>query len=289
MGADTVDADAEMLAMVVDGLKKVGLKEFQVTVGHVDFLRSLMKETGLDEETTREVLTLINNRNYYGVEEILDNAGVEEEIKKVFRTLPELVGGCEVLDLALALGAKEKAREAILRLKEIYRVLEYYGVQDSISFDLSMNGSYMYYTGIIFRAYTYGTGDAVVRGGRYDHLLEKFGKVTPSIGFAIIIDELTSALSRQKITVETQRANLIVYTEKTLKWAVSLAKDFREKKMNVELLKREPAEAKEEYLAYGKRIHASVMFYLKEDASIEVINLDTDEEKLVKSKKKNEN
>ena len=62
-----------------------------------------------------------------------------------------------------------------------------------------MSGSYGYYSGIIFRAYTYGTGDAVVRGGRYDHLLGKFGKNTPSIGFAIIVDELMSALNRQKI------------------------------------------------------------------------------------------
>lgn len=55
-------------------------------------------------------------------------------------------------------------------------------------------------------------------GGRYDHLLEKFGKQTPSIGFAIIIDELQNALSRQKITVETGHNNLIVYTDATEKW-----------------------------------------------------------------------
>ena len=66
-----------------------------------------------------------------------------------------------------------------------------------------MIGNYGYYTGIIFRAYTFGTGDAVVRGGRYDHLLEKFGKDTPSIGFAILLDELMGALGRQKIPVET--------------------------------------------------------------------------------------
>ena len=103
----------------------------------------------------------------------------------------------------------------VKRLQQIYRLLKMYGAEDHISFDLSMSGNYGYYSGIIFRAYTYGTGDAVVRGGRYDHLLEKFGKNTPSIGFAVIIDELMSALSRQKIRTEAAHRNLIVYTEAT--------------------------------------------------------------------------
>ena len=98
------------------------------------------------------------------------------------------------------------------RLQDIFRLLELYGAEDHITFDLSMSGNYGYYTGVIFRAYTYGTGDAIVRGGRYDHLLEKFGKSTPSIGFAIIVDELMSALSRQKIPTDTVHRNLIVYT-----------------------------------------------------------------------------
>ena len=59
------------------------------------------------------------------------------------------------------------------------RLLKMYGVEKYITFDLSLQGSYGYYTGIVFRAYTYGTGDAVVRGGRYDHLVEKFGKQHP--------------------------------------------------------------------------------------------------------------
>lgn len=115
------------------------------------------------------------------------------------------------------------AKLAVSYLQQLYKLLTLYGVEDHITFDLSMSGSYGYYTGVVFRAYTYGTGDAIVRGGRYDNLLGKFGENTPSIGFAIIIDELMSALSRQKIPVETREMNMIVYTEATQKWAISLA------------------------------------------------------------------
>ena len=280
-GEDSIEADAEMLAMVVDGLKRAGLTEFQVNIGHVNFIRGLMEAAGLTEELTEELFTLINNRNYFGVEEILDQEDVSEDIKEAFSALPELMGGAEVLSEAARLAPTPEAKAAIARLLKIYQVLIHYGVEKHISFDLSMSGSYMYYTGIIFRAYTYGTGDAVVRGGRYDHLLEKFGKRTPSIGFAMIVDELTSALSRQKITIETKHNNLIVYTENTLKWALSFAREFREKGRCIEMLKRGPSENKEKFREYGTRTQAVSMLYLQEDGTVELVNFRTGKEKTV--------
>ena len=120
-----------------------------------------------------------------------------------------------------------------------------------------------------------------MRGGRYDHLLEKFGKRTPSIGFAMIVDELTSALSRQKITIETKHNNLIVYTEKTLKWALSFAHEFREKGRCIEMLKRGASENKEKFREYGMRTQAVSMLYLQEDGTVELVNFRTGKEKTV--------
>ena len=68
IGVDSIEADAEMLAMVVDGLKKTGLKEFQVSIGHVDFIQSLFLAAGLEEDEAEELRTLIANRNFFGVE-----------------------------------------------------------------------------------------------------------------------------------------------------------------------------------------------------------------------------
>ena len=248
MGLGSIEADAEMLAMMIDGLKKVGLKEFQVSVGHVDFIQSLMEATGLNGHQKEEIHTLITNRNYFGVEEILDTYHVKGSVKEAFHILPELMGGPEIMDKAAKISPNVNARLAVVRLLQIYKLLVLYGVDEYITFDLSMSGSYGYYTGIVFRAYTYGTGDAVVRGGRYDHLLEKFGKEIPSIGFAIIVDELMNALNRQKISVETGFRNLLVYTEATEKWAISLAKDFRAKGKCIEIIKRDAGEEKSRYI-----------------------------------------
>ncbi|MGC4019764.1 MAG: ATP phosphoribosyltransferase regulatory subunit [Muricomes sp.] len=286
IGEDSIEADAEMLAMVVDGLKKVGLKEFQVNIGHVDFIQSLMDDTGLEEEEMTEIHNLLTNRNYFGVEEILDTKQVKGALKKAFHVLPELIGDVDILDKALEIAPNINARLAISHLQQMHKLLALYGVEDHITFDLSMSGSYGYYTGIIFRAYTYGTGDAIVRGGRYNQLLEKFGKKTPSIGFAIIVDELMSALSRQKIPVETSHTNVIVYTEATRKWAIRLAKDFREKGRCVEMQKRTSEDSKEEYAEYGKRTQAVSMLYLNDDLTINMINMVTGEEKLINARSK---
>lgn len=286
IGMDSVEADAELIAMVVDGLKKVGLKEFQVSIGHVDFIQSLMDATGLDEDQKGELRTLIANRNYFGVEEILDNQNAEESIKAAFKALPELNGDMDSLAEAVRFAPNDSARQAISRLQQIQKLLVLYGAEGHVTFDLSMSGSYGYYTGVIFRAYTYGTGDALVRGGRYDHLLEKFGKNTPSIGFAIIVDELMSALSRQKIAIEVAHTNLIVYTELTQKWALSLARNFRSKGKCAELLKREQADTKEAFIEYGRRTQALSLLYLKEDLTIEMVNLTNGEEKLIDARKR---
>lgn len=286
IGDDSIEADAEMLAMVVDGLKKTGLKEFQVNIGHVDFIHSLLESTGLEEEEKEEIRTLIANRNYFGVEEILDNRKAEKGVKEAFRILPELIGGPEILEPAAAVAPSAEARLAITRLEHIYQLLKLYGAEDHITFDLSMSGSYGYYSGIVFRAYTYGTGDAVVRGGRYDHLLEKFGKNTPSIGFAIILDELLSALNRQKIDMPSEHRNLIVYTEETEKQAVSMARNFRSKGKNILLIKRESEDERGKYEAYGKRASVVSMLYLRDDLKIEMVNLVTGEEKVIDTAKK---
>ena len=63
---------------------------------------------------------------------------------------------------------------------------------------------------MIFRAYTFGTGGAVVKGGRYDKLLEHFGKEAPSIGFVVVVNQLLNALERQKISLPSSEVPMIL-------------------------------------------------------------------------------
>ena len=199
------------------------------------------------------------------------------------------MGGIEVLSKAKDVAPNSNAVLAIKRLEKIYNILKLYGVEKFITFDLSMTGTYGYYTGIVFRGYTYGTGDAIVKGGRYDHLLEKFGKKSPSIGFAIVVDELMNAMMRQRIRILYPRKNtIILYDEGKARDAIRLAKDFRKKAKNVELLKKAKDKLLEEYVEYGKEYYAGNLIYIKKSGEITMINLVTGEHKTISKDNKAE-
>ncbi len=283
IGDDTAEADAEMLALVIEALLSVGLKEFQLSVGNVDYFSSLIEDAQLDDEARERVTHLINNRNYFGVDDYLDKVKVRRSSREAFASLNGLVGGPEVLREAKENAPDSSGVMAVKRLERIYDVLKLYGLEEYITFDLSMTGgTYGYYTGIIFRGYTFGTGDAIVKGGRYDRLLEKFGKESPSIGFAIVVDELMNAMSRQKIHgFYTRKNTMIIYDDGKTKEAVSLARDLRHKAKNVELLKKDKKRILEEYIEYGKRYYAGNLIYIRESGEITMINLVSGEHKVI--------
>jgi len=228
IGDDSAEADAELLAMTVECLLKAGLKEFQVSVGQVDYFKSLLQDASLDIEEEENLRSLISQKNYFGVEDLVRSQNIPESLEKAFLELPHLFGSSEVLQKARSLTDNICAIKAVERLEEIYEILKIYGYEKYVSFDFGMLSKFQYYTGIIFQAYTYGTGEPVVKGGRYNNLLKHFGKPAASIGFGITVDNLLMALSRQKISLPEKKAPVILtYTEANRREAILEAQKLR--------------------------------------------------------------
>ncbi|MEG0688950.1 MAG: ATP phosphoribosyltransferase regulatory subunit, partial [Hungatella sp.] len=263
IGDDSSGADAEMIAMVIHALKSVGLQEFQVELGQVEFFRGLVEEAGMEAETQEILRELIENKNYFGVEELIQAQPMTEELRQVFLKLPELFGSLEQIKLAKTLTTNERALRAVERLEKVQVILEAYGLSDYVSYDLGMLSKYQYYTGIIFKAYTYGTGDYIVTGGRYDKLLVQFGKDAPAIGFAIVIDSLMLALTRQKIDVPISMVNTMILYENTAQIsAIKLAIHLRNSQMPVQLIRKSSEKSVEEYRQFADRSSLHNLFYL---------------------------
>lgn len=228
IGDDSAEADAELLAMTVECLLKAGLKEFQVSVGQVDYFKSLLQDANLDIEEEENLRSLISQKNYFGVEDLVRSQNIPESLEKAFLELPHLFGSSEILQKARSLTDNICAIKAVERLEEIYEILKIYGYEKYVSFDFGMLSKFQYYTGIIFQAYTYGTGEPVVKGGRYNNLLKHFGKPAASIGFGITVDNLLMALSRQKISLPEKKAPVILtYTEANRREAILEAQKLR--------------------------------------------------------------
>lgn len=260
LGDASPEADAEMLAMLVEALRNAGLQEFQVSVGQIEYFKGLCANAALDEETELALREFISNRNEFGAQELLLEKNIPADSVKALLSVNSLFGTYDILDKALACADNQRSRNAIMHLKQVYELLKVYGVDQYISFDLAMVSKYNYYTGIIFSAYTYQAGSAIAKGGRYDNLLEKFGKPAPATGFVVMIDDLVSALTRQKCCPALENNTiLLVYTDDFDK-AVAEARAYRAQNYATVLMKQEQPRA--HYTEFAENHHISQVIFL---------------------------
>lgn len=266
IGDVTGDADAEMAAMLISCLLQAGLNDFQVEIGHINFFNGLMEAAHLDEDDKDYLRTLIENKNYFGVENFISEKEMAADLKHAILEMPKMFGTIEQIRQAKALVQNiPVSLSAIEALEELYDVLKLYGVENYITFDLGMLGKFKYYTGIIFKAYTYGTGDAIATGGRYDKLLMQFGKQAASIGFGIGLDALMIALERQKIEVDTDIVGtILLYDRRQKAAAIRLAAQLRSKGTNLQLMKKYYEKSVNDYMEYAKRSYIGKILYIDE-------------------------
>lgn len=228
IGDSSIAADAEMIALCVESLLLAGLKEFQVSIGEINFIKGLCAEAGMDEETELELRDLISTKNFFGSQELLARCRIPEKYSDALLHVGDLAGSADILSQARAYAHSPASMRAVDRLEALYRVLCMYGVEKYISFDLGMVSKYNYYTGIIFKAYTYGVGDAIVKGGRYDGLLARFGKPAPAIGCMIVIDDLMTALKASGTAPDdSMPVKVLLYYETELAQAISYVRARR--------------------------------------------------------------
>lgn len=280
LGDCSVDADAEVIAMSIELLKKCGIKEFQISIGQVDFFKALIQEAQMSDEVVRDLRQLISNKNRFGVEALVLKQNLNEQLEQAFLQLPQLFGGVEVLERAMNLACNNHAIQAVARLEEIYEVLCYYGVEDYISFDFGMLSKYNYYTGIIFHGFTYGTGEALVKGGRYDDLMQHFGTPAPAVGFGLSMDQVMNALERQNIAVpEADKKTMILYEasykEELRKAAIVLCEERRRNHKKAVMMPKEEGKTFSDYQSYGKEHQFARIVYLKDPDQVELWNLNT--------------
>lgn len=267
IGDNSIDADAEMIALAIHLLLAAGLTEFQIDIGHVGFFEGLIEEAGMDAEKTQDLRELIENKNFFGVEAMTGNPALIR--------LPKLFGSQEILKEAKRLTSNMKALMAITRLERLYEIIGEYGLQKYVTFDLGMLTQYEYYTGVIFRGYTYGTGDAVVKGGRYDTLLQKFGKDAASVGLAVAVDELLIALSRQKAAMdEGEPVTMILYSGAMLPEALKKAGELRNGGACVQMNRLNPEHTLEDYKAYAGRFGITQIFYFDSMGNMNILEVE---------------
>ena len=274
IGIDSMEVDAEVLALSVQSLIASGLNEFQINIGNVDFFKGIVLEAGFDEKTGKKIRKFIDTKDYIGIEEIITRHPLSPTLKQLFLELPQLFGNIDILTKAKTMIQHPKAIQALEKLQNLYHILCDYEIEDYISFDLGMVSGLEYYTDIFFRGYTSGSGSPILYGGRYDGLLEKYGSSQPAVGFALITNQLLHVLKQKQIKIPIKTADtLLVYSEIGRKKAIKIGNVLRNQGLFVEnsLL----GDNIEKNIQYAKCKSINGIIYFKDENDIQLMNLKT--------------
>jgi len=197
VGLPNPEGDAEMIAMTVEGLRALGLSEFQIDVGQTGFFGGILEDLGADPETARGLRSALARKDVSALERRVADLGAPAAASELLLALPTLYGRGDVLDRAEALVKNARSEAALANLAEVYRLLRVYGLADSVLLDLGEVRGFDYYSGVHFEAYVSGLGAPLVGGGRYDQMLAHFGYDCPATGFAFEVGRALLALESQ--------------------------------------------------------------------------------------------
>ncbi len=259
-GLDGPEGDAEMIAIAIESMRRLGLKEFRVALGQVEFFRALIGLLGAEPEMARRIGDAVGRKDTALLGSLLQGASIESHLAQAILAVPRLFGGEEVLDRAENLVLSAECGEALERLRAVYRLLHDAGWGDFLVIDLGDLRGFDYYTGIIFEVFAPDVGFALGRGGRYDHLVAKFGAPCHATGFAFDLEHLQLVLQRAAAEVPAGAADLILVEEsRPTERLFALAQRLRAHGLRVALMRAGTPLAEALALARSQGIAAVVM------------------------------
>lgn len=195
IGVPDAAGDAEVIALAIESLRRLGVKAFKISVGHVGFLQSLLRQSGLSPAQQQRAERAAARRDIPELSALVAQNNVPKAIARAILEAPSLYGGQAVLTRGRMLAGRNRlVSAAIARLAEVHRLLEAQGYAEHLLLDLGELRGFDYYDGIVFDVFAEGVGYGVGGGGRYDHLIGRFGRTLPSTGFAFDVDRLFQVL-----------------------------------------------------------------------------------------------
>ncbi|HLK92224.1 MAG TPA: ATP phosphoribosyltransferase regulatory subunit [Polyangia bacterium] len=188
------DGDAEVIALGVEALAAVGLPRPTIDLGHLGLAREVIGALALPEPALEAARRCIAKRDGAGLDEVLRAARGSKPVLAFARRLPELSGAPALLADAAKSAPTAGIRRALGELSAIVAAVERRKLDARLHVDLGEVRGFDYYTGVRFQAFVTGAPDAVLRGGRYDDLLARYGRPSPAVGFAVDVEAVAGAL-----------------------------------------------------------------------------------------------
>lgn len=223
IGLASLEGDAEVITLAIQTILKCTNKNFKVAVGHTKFLRLLLKEMGCDPSLQEQLFQYLLEHDYVGYKNLVNTLKIEESYKDYLVKILKMRGSYATVSEAENWFDSKEWRDIFQELSQLWTILTQYQVTDYVSLDLSLVGRQNYYTGMIYHVYCEGHPYPICSGGRYDNLLENFGRAGTATGFAVNIDDLLGVIIKEKGQDFFGGKTLLVYSSSQRQEAIRQA------------------------------------------------------------------
>ncbi|MBV5340502.1 MAG: ATP phosphoribosyltransferase regulatory subunit [Deltaproteobacteria bacterium] len=197
IGLDSPEADAEMIVMAIEAMQKLGLENFTVDLGQVEFCQGVFQASGLSGEPLQQLREAVSRKDSSAVASLLHEHPVPPDSARELSALPRLFGGRDILKTAQEIVSNRRSIAALDNLRQVLEILDIHGVADFLSIDLGETRGLDYHSGITFEGFVTGFGEPVCSGGRYDKLIGRYGFDAPATGFTFNLLNLLQTIERR--------------------------------------------------------------------------------------------
>lgn len=231
LGASGPEADAEVIALAISSAREMGIEDLQISIGQVMFIECLGRQMDIGRDDLASIREAVEAKDSVTIDKTCDRLNLSDEDRKTLLMLPESQGQYDVIDSFMERVTDETAKGVLNYLREVLDCLDEYGVLKYITVDLGLIGSIDYYTGVIFKGYTYEVGFPIISGGRYDNVVARFGRDAAAVGFSLSITLAVTALIRQDAEMPDPAPDAVIGYDRNIKGArasaIALAQTMR--------------------------------------------------------------
>ena len=186
---------SEVISLAYQSLGRIG-DSFLLDISHMGFVTGLIDEITDDSSRRALLMSAVGAKSTDTIKEICRKSGADEKAENALCQVCSMYGPArEILEKSRALALNGAMKTALHELSAIADDMERRGLSDKLRIDFSILNDTNYYNGIIFKGFIDGIAQSVLSGGRYDSLLEKLGRKSGAIGFAVYLDSLDRLLS----------------------------------------------------------------------------------------------
>jgi ATP phosphoribosyltransferase regulatory subunit len=195
-GDASAAADLEIISLMLETMRRLGVRDVTLDLGHVGIFRALMQDLALEAPVQDAVFEALQHKSAPEIAAIVAAAGLDEARAGLLRRLAGLNGGRQVIDHAAQLfaAAAPSACAPLAALADVADKIAARMPGVNLHFDLCELHGYHYHTGLVFAAYVPGQGEAIANGGRYDDIGRVFGRARPATGFSFDLKTLLGLL-----------------------------------------------------------------------------------------------